>query len=203
MRRVLPLWLALALAASVPVFCAQPQTTPVERAAEPPSQGEHGELVLWNLANFLLLAGVLGYFIRKNAGPFFAGRNRKIRQDLVDAEDARAEAEKRAAEVESRLANLEGEIAALKRESHAQVEEEMHRVALATEAEIAKMRVHAEQEIASAGKAARTELKRYSAELAISLAEQRIRDRMNPQASEALVQGFVRHLDENRHAQST
>ena len=63
-----------------------------------------------------------------------------------------------------------------------------------TAAEIAKIQAHAEQEIASAGKAARMELKRYSAELAIDLAEQKIRARMTPETQDALVRGFVRDL---------
>jgi len=60
--------------------------------------------------------------------------------------------------------------------------------------EIAKIQAHAEREIASAGKAARMELKRYSAELAVSLAEQKVRARMTPETQDALVQGFVQDL---------
>jgi F0F1-type ATP synthase membrane subunit b/b' len=63
-----------------------------------------------------------------------------------------------------------------------------------TEAEIAKIQAHAEQEIASAGKAARMSLKRYAADLAVSLAEQKVRARMTPDTEDALVQGFVRNL---------
>ena len=65
------------------------------------------------------------------------------------------------------------------------------RMAQQTEAEIAKIQAHAEQEIASAGKAARMALKRYSAELAMGLAEQKVRARMTPETEDALVQGFV------------
>ena len=70
-----------------------------------------------------------------------------------------------------------------------------------TEAEIAKIQAHAEQEIASAGKAARMALKRYSAELAMGLAEQKVRARMTPETEDALVQGFVRNL--NRKSEMT
>jgi hypothetical protein len=37
-------------------------------------------------------------------------------------------------------------------------------------------------------------LKRYAAELAIGLAEQKIRARMTPETQDALVRGFVRDL---------
>ena len=71
---------------------------------------------------------------------------------------------------------------------------ETERLQQQTEAEIAKIQAHAEQEIASAGKAARMALKRYSAELAMALAEQKVRARMTPDTEDALVQGFVRNL---------
>jgi F-type H+-transporting ATPase subunit b len=205
MKRLLPFFLAAAITVCAPAVRAQQPGQPdaAERAAEPPSQGEHGTLELWKWANFILLAGALGYLIGKNAGPFFASRSRKIKQDIVDSEDARCEAEGKAAEVERRLASLETEIASLKSESQAEAEAEMRRNAQHTEAEIAKIQARAEQEIASAGKAARMGLKKYSAELAISLAEQKIRQRMNPEAQDALVRGFVRHLDEDARAQST
>jgi F0F1-type ATP synthase membrane subunit b/b' len=64
-----------------------------------------------------------------------------------------------------------------------------------TVAHIAKIRAHAQQEIAAAGKAARVELKRYAADLAIGLAGQKLRVRATPDTQEALVRGFVRDLD--------
>jgi len=205
MKRLLPIFLAAAMTVAVPVCRAQDPAHPdaVERAAESPSEGEHGSLEIWKWANFLLLAGALGFLIRKTAGPYFATRNRQIKQEIVDAEDARRAAEQRTAEVERRLANLEAEIAALRNEAQGEAEAERGRSAAHLEGEIAKIQAHAEQEIVSAGKAARMELKQYSAELAVGLAEQKIRQRMTPQAQEALVQGFVRHLDGDNRAQTT
>lgn len=157
-------------------------------------EGAHEGLEAWKWANFVILAGALGYMVRKNAGPFFAARSEQIKKDMVDAQEARRQAEARAADVDRRLAALDAEIAALRAESKREAEAETERLARHTAAEIAKIRAHAEQEIASAGKAARTELKRYSAELAVELAEQRLRARMTPDMQEALVRGFVRDL---------
>lgn len=157
--------------------------------------GSHGPGEIWKWANFALLAGGLGYLIAKNGGPFFAARSQQIRKDMVDAQEARKQAEARAADVDRRLAALDSEIAALRAESKREAQAETERLGRHTAAEIAKIQAHAEQEIASAGKAARTELKRYSAGLAIGLAEQRIRARMNPETQQALVRGFIRDLD--------
>ena len=145
-------------------------------------------------ANFLVLAGLLGYFIGKNAGPFFAARSAGIRQDMDESLRQREQAEAKAADVDRRLANLEKDIAALRGQSETEAQAEAERMAQQTAAEIVKIQANAEREIASAGKAARMALKRYSAELAMGLAEQKVRARMTPDTEDALVQGFVRNL---------
>lgn len=199
MKRAALIFLIAAAAAFAPAMRAQEPSkageSPVKEAAEPPAEGEHGSLELWKWANFLVLAGALGYLVYKNAGPFFSARSQQIRKDMVEAQQARQQAEARAAEVDRRLASLESEIAALRAESQSEAQAETERLAKQTTAEIAKIQAHAEHEIDAAGKAARTELKRYSAELAVELAEQRIRSRMTPETQEALVRGFVRDLE--------
>ena len=155
---------------------------------------EGGGLQIWKWANFVVLAGGLGYLIGKKGGPFFAARSLKIRQDMIDAGEVRRQAEERAAEVDRRLANLEAEIALLRADSGKEEEAEAGRFVLHTAAEVAKTQVRAEQEIAAAGKAARLELKRYCAELAVGLAEEKIRARMTPETQDGLVRGFVRDL---------
>jgi F-type H+-transporting ATPase subunit b len=117
---------------------------------------------------------------------------------MMDAEEERKAAEKRAAEVDRRLANLESDIQALRAESQKEASSEQERMRQQTATEMVKIRAHAEQEIASAGKAARLELKKYSAELAVALAEQKLRARITPDAQEALVRGFVRDLDSSQ-----
>jgi F-type H+-transporting ATPase subunit b len=158
------------------------------------AEEESGSMEIWKWANFLLLAGGLGYLIGKNAGPFFAARSASIRKDMEESTRQRQEAEARAADVERRLANMEADIAALRGEGERDARTEAERMERHTAAEIAKIQANAEQEIASAGKAARMELKRHAAELAVELAEQKVRARMTPDTQDALVQGFVRNL---------
>jgi F-type H+-transporting ATPase subunit b len=114
---------------------------------------------------------------------------------MVEAGDQKKEADARVAAVEQRLAGLESEIASLRAESQREAQAETSRMAQQTTLEMAKIQTQAEQEIASAAKAARTDLKRYSAQLAVGLAAGKIRERMTPAAQDALVEGFVRDLD--------
>jgi F-type H+-transporting ATPase subunit b len=146
------------------------------------------------IANFAILAGLIGYFLGKNAGPFFAARSAGIRKDLDESLCQSQDAAARAAEVEKRIAQLETEIAALRAEADNELKAESERIAQHTADEIAKIQAHAEQEIASAGKGARAELKRYTAELAVNLAEAKVRSRMTPETQDALVKGFVQNL---------
>jgi len=156
--------------------------------------GGHEGLELWKWANFLLLAGGLGYLIGKNAGPFFASRSQQITKDMAEADRLRQDAEARSADVDRRLGNLQAEIDSLRSEALNQQAAEAERIRQHTTAEIQKIQEQAEQEIASAGKAARTELKRYSAELALELAERKLRAGVTPESQDALVQGFVQDL---------
>jgi F-type H+-transporting ATPase subunit b len=158
------------------------------------SESGEGSLTMWKWANFLVLAGALGYAMRKMLPPLFAARSQAITKDMADSEKIRRDAEARAADVERRLAGLEAEIALLRAEAHKESQAETERLAAHTASEIAKIRAQSERDIADAGKAARTELKRYAAGLAIELAERKIRDRMTPAAEDGLVSGFVRDL---------
>jgi F0F1-type ATP synthase membrane subunit b/b' len=97
--------------------------------------------------------------------------------------------------VERRLAGLEADIAGLRAESSQEAAAETERLGRQAEAEIAKIQAQAEQDIAAAGKAARMELKRYSADLAMALAERKIRDGMTPETGDALARGFLRDLE--------
>jgi F-type H+-transporting ATPase subunit b len=160
---------------------------------EEESFAEKHELEL-KIANFAILALLLGYFIGKNAGPFFAARSEGIRKDMDESLRQSQEAQARAAAVEQRIANLESQIAKLRAESEKEIAAEAERASQHTAAEIGKLQAHAEQEIASAGKAARMELKQYAADLSIKLAESKVRARMTSEAEDALVKGFVQHL---------
>jgi F-type H+-transporting ATPase subunit b len=200
MRRA-ALFLTIAAGLSLParpVFAQEPKESLAEKADEAGNKAhaaeEEGTMDIWKWANFLILAGGLGYLIGKHAGPFFAARTASIRKDMEDSLEQRRQAEARAADVERRLANMEADIAALRGEGERDARAEAERMERHTAAEIAKIQAHAEQEIASAGKAARMELKRHAAELAVALAEQKVRARMTPEAQDALVKGFVTNL---------
>ncbi len=168
----------------------------VAQEAGGPAAEEQGDpWIYWKWANFAILALVLGYLIGKNAGPFFRNRTAEIQRGIAEAARLRQEAETRSAHMEQRLATLASEIERLKEEARAEMTTEGERIRKETHQHLARIQSHAEQEISAAAKAARRELKAYAAQLAVELAEQRIRARLSADAHNSLVAGFVQALE--------
>jgi F-type H+-transporting ATPase subunit b len=181
--------LLLSLLAAVPAFAQEAAQEKTKSGLSPTWE----LILLW--VNFFILVGGLAYLVQKYGAPFLAARSQKISQDIVEAARIRKDAEARSAEVDRRLANLESDLAALRTESQQELKAQRRLAAERSAAEMAKIQAHADQEIAAAGKLARLELKRYSAELALTLARQKIQARMTPDTQEALVRGFLKELD--------
>jgi F-type H+-transporting ATPase subunit b len=142
--------------------------------------------------NFLIVAGFIGWAVKKSAPIQFRARTAAIRKQLEEARAASENANTRLAEIESRLARLDTEIAELRAASERDAAAEEQRLRAAAEEDRLKVIASAEQEITTATKVARAELKRYTAELAIGLAEKKIQ--VTPQADQALVRGFADEL---------
>ncbi|MGC9971830.1 MAG: hypothetical protein ABSE56_14710 [Bryobacteraceae bacterium] len=165
---------------------------------ETQQHGESGDrTTLWKFANFVILAGVAGYFLYKKGGAFFVGRTAEIQRGLKEAARLKMEAEARYADMERRLADLGAQVESLRQQAHEESGAEGERLRRETGRELKRIQAQAEQEISAAVKAARQELRAYSAELAVGLAAGKIRARMTPEADGVLVASMVHEL-ENR-----
>jgi F-type H+-transporting ATPase subunit b len=184
----------LLLGASL-ISAQEPPAKAAEPAAHAKSESENLGSSIWAWANFAILVGVLGYLISKKGGPWFASRSQSIRQGIADAEEIRAQAEASAAEVDRRLASLDTEIEKLRTNARREQAAEAERIRLQSAADLSRIQEHATREIDSASKGARLELKRYAAQLAVDLAEQKIRRQMTPQLQSTLVENFGRDLE--------
>jgi F-type H+-transporting ATPase subunit b len=175
------------------VSYALPQETPAAKTNE----ADPGDsMIWWKWANFLILAAGLGYLIGKNVPPLFRKQSDDIQSALAEAAKIKQEAAGYAASVETRLANLQDEIQKLRESAHAEMIAESDRIRRETEQHAQKIREQSAQEIALMTRAAKADLRKYAAELAIGLAEERIRFRMNSETQDQLVNGFVHDLRE-------
>jgi F-type H+-transporting ATPase subunit b len=148
----------------------------------------------WKWANFLILAAGLGYLIRKHAPAYFEQRSKEIRQGISEATQTKQEAEARVAAIEQRLAGLEGEIQELRSSAHEEISAEGGRISRETMHRLQRIQAQSAQEIELMSRAARDELRKYSAQLALDLAEQRIRTRMTKNVEDGLVDAFLEDL---------
>ncbi len=144
--------------------------------------------------NFLVLFGLLGYLLRKPAAEYFTARTQAIRQGMAEARRAREEAEKRLAEIEQRLTRLAEEIEALRAEAGREAAAQRENLLAAAGVEAQKILAAAEAEIGTLARAARLDLKAFTAQLAVELAEERIRSQMNPEVQGRLLSAYVEDL---------
>jgi F-type H+-transporting ATPase subunit b len=181
------LLLALALLAT-PVFAQEPEHKGVQSEESKPG------MEIWKWANFLILAGVLGYLIRKHMGPLLVARSQQIQEGLAAGERAKADAEARSAAVMAKLSGLEHAIGTMRADALTECGNEGVRLKRETTAELTRIGQNAAFEIESAGKLARLAVRQYAAKLAIERAEQKVRARMSPDVQAALLQNFLNEL---------
>ena len=169
-----------------------------EAAQEDHAAKEERDLTGWKWANFAILVGLLGYLIAKNAPAFFQSRTSEIQKGIADATALKQKADAQAREIEQRLAGLDAEINKMRTEASLELHAEGARIQAETEQLLAKIHSQAEQDITSAGKAARQALKVHAAALAVELAEGKLRARLNAEGQNTLVDGFVKDLRATR-----
>jgi F-type H+-transporting ATPase subunit b len=142
--------------------------------------------------NFAVVFGTIVVMLRKKLPGYFTGRTSTIQKGIEEARKASGEARVRLADVEGRLSRLDAEIAAMKREADENAKAEEQRILAAGEEERRRIVVSAEQEIEMTANAARRELKSYVSELAIELAEKKIR--VSKDTDESLVRAFTTQM---------
>lgn len=169
-----------------------------EHKAEGHGAKEEPDLTNWKWANFVILLGVLGWVISKNAGPFFESRSREIQKGIAEASRLKDEADQRVRRIEEKLSGLQEQIDEIRAEAKQELKAEGDRLQAETAQLLAKIHSQAEQDISSAVKAARQELKAHSVALAVQLAEAKLRGRMDSQAQGGLVDTFVNDLRATR-----
>jgi len=142
--------------------------------------------------NFAVIFFAIAGLMRKMLPGYFNGRTATIQKGIEEARKMSEDARRRLAEVEGRLSRLDTEIAGMRKEADENAKAEEQRLLAAGEEERRRIVASAEQEIEMAANAARRELKAYVAELAVQLAEKKIR--VSKDTDEALVRAFTAQM---------
>ncbi len=218
-RFLATVWLLCALAVAVPAFAqehapaAQPdQASPKQQAAQPahpPAAAEdHGEAaddhanpvvsMIARLFNFAVLVGALVYFLRAPIAGYLASRETQIRQDLVTAAEMRTAAAAQLAEIDRKMAALPGEIDTLRQQGAEDVKAEQARISAAAVQERERLLDQTRRDIEMRLRIAKRELTEHAAQLAVQVAEQRIKRSITPEDQIRLVDRYASQLRDAR-----
>lgn len=159
---------------------------------------DHGSplSIVWKWGNFILLFGGLAYYLRRPLREFLRTRARGIEEGLASGKRAQEEAAAKMSAIEARLARLDEEIEGLKQRADRESEEERQRILDSSHAEAEKFVALARREIEGMQRSARLELKVHVARLAVELAEERLREDLEPGQNQRIISRFVRSLKE-------
>jgi F-type H+-transporting ATPase subunit b len=146
----------------------------------------------FTVANFVVLAGLVGWFLLKTLPKTFRDRRTVIQKQLVDARTATEDANARLRNVEDRLSKLDGQIAAMRTQAEKDSALDEQRIAASVEEEKQKILATAEQEIAAATALAQRQIQQYAAELAIEQAAHKLV--VTAETDRLLVQSFAQRL---------
>ena len=146
----------------------------------------------FTVANFVVLALLVGWFLIKTLPKTFRNRSTFIQKNLVDARTATEEARARLSSVEDRLSKLDGQIAAMRSQAEKDSALDEQRIKAGVEDEKQKILTAAEQEITAATALARRQIQQYAAELAIGQAAKKLV--VSAETDRLLVQQFARRL---------
>jgi len=182
--------LAASLLAAVAAFAAEEGTAHQGGGVHIP----WGEM-LKQAINFLILAGVLVYFLRKPLSSFLKERSELLRKAIDDAARARTEAAEKLAAIEARTANLADEIAGMNAKMDVEAAAEARRLQETAAAEISRIRAQSEFTGEQEVKKAREELRREASLLTTRAAEELVRKTLSPEDQERLVRENLEKIE--------
>jgi F-type H+-transporting ATPase subunit b len=158
-------------------------------------EGDHAASELtYKWINFAILAAALGYLIVKYMLPALKTRASVIQQDLAESAATVQKAEAQVAQLTARLGNFDGEIASIRSKAMAEREAEAKRIAAQTEALLAKVHAQREVEISNYTQVGEAQLRAFTIEKALELAQSRLATQTDPATQGALVTAFVAGL---------
>lgn len=184
----------LGLAGLVLADSREPQDA-TEAAKSEEGGHEAGHEALYKWINFILLAGGLAFVLRKPLSQFFIQRSASIQKSLEEGRKALETSQARLQTVEDKLQRFEEAMAAFRGAALREMEEEHARIRQATAQEAEKLMDSVRVQMDVAGKQARLELKLFTAQMAVELAEKMIAQRLDEAGQKQLVSQFMSRLE--------
>lgn len=145
----------------------------------------------WKFVNLAIFIAILVYLVKKPLSDAFKAKRDAIRAELIKAEEEKQNALKRLTSAEVKLAGLENEKAAVLRKAREEAEAEKRRLAEQAEWDVQKLREQAAGEVSRLQKLTVVQLRRFSAEESVRLAEEKLRARIDTSKDAQLVKSGI------------
>ncbi len=161
------------------------------------SEGGHGDEggkgmdLLWRTMNFVVLAGVLVFLLRKPIAKGLESRRQGIKDELDDLEVQKQEAERRLAEYKEKLSLLDKEVEKIVAEYIREGEAAKAKIIEEAQALAEKLQEQAKKNIEQEFDKAKQQLKAEMAGQAVAMAEQLIKEHINEEDQERIVDEYL------------
>jgi len=151
---------------------------------------------IYRVFNFLLMVGLLAYFVTKPIRKGLKERQEGIAKTLADAEAAKLAAEAKHREYSEKLAKATEEIEHIAASIRREGEAERDRIIAAAKDQAAKLEQEADSKAAGLVSRARAELREEAARLAVELAEDMLRKQVSADDQKRLVDEYMQKMGE-------
>lgn len=148
----------------------------------------------WKFFNLAIFIAIMVYLLKKPLSTAFKARRDQIRAELIKAEEEKQAALVLLSEAETKLSQLDVESNKIIEKAKSDAEAERTRIAAQAEFESKRLRDQANSEIERKTKQVKSELRRFSAEESVRLAEAKIRKAMNANLDEKLVKAGIESI---------
>ena len=149
---------------------------------------------LWKFINLAIFVAFMIYVLKKPLSEAFKAKREAIRSELIKAEEAKQAALAQLTSAEAKLVSLNMEKAEVLKRAQAEAEAEKASIAAATANEVAKMHEQADGEINRLAQQTKAELRRFSAEESVRLAEEKLRGKIGPDNDAVLVKSGIQAI---------
>jgi F-type H+-transporting ATPase subunit b len=172
-------------------------STPVQKIAQMTHMDTETTAKIFEDLNSAILIGAILWFLLRVVPKMLRSRSENLQKQLMEARVATAQANERLSAVEERLSKLGIEIDAIREQTERESAADEKRIQEALESERQRIVASAEQEIDAAGAAARRDLKKFAAELAVDRALRGIH--LSADDDRALIRNFAEDLKGERN----
>jgi len=151
-------------------------------------------LLFVQIATFLLAVLILWRFLWKPLAKFMEKRTHGIEQDIANAKKSREQAEEMEAQFRVRLANIDEEARGIIRRAADESKQLRERMLAEAQEEARRLIQNASRQIDTDKRHAIRELRNETVRLAVLIAEKELKQSVNPEVQDRLINEFVEGL---------